>query len=107
MAITRQTYRVWYEDETYVDVVGDQRDMAAFERAAGIGVKAAQDKMTITMFRHIAYQALLRTGKLPPVAKGVMKAEAWDATVIEVEPLNDEEAVDPTSEADSTTGPSD
>jgi hypothetical protein len=106
MAITRQTYRVWYDDDSFVDVRGDQRDIAAFERAAGVGIKKAQDTMTVVALRHIAYRALLRTGKLPPVAKGVMSPEQWDALVIEVEPVADEEPVDPTNEADSTTGPS-
>lgn len=104
MAITRQTYRVWYDDDSFVDVIGDQRDIAAFERAAGVGIKKAQETMTIVALRHIAYRALLRCGLLPAVAKGVMKPEEWDKLVIEVEPLQDEEAVDPTNGADSTTG---
>jgi hypothetical protein len=104
MAITRQTYRVWYEDETSVDVVVDQRDIAAFERAAGVGVNKAKDTMTIVMIRNVAYQALRRTGKLPAHA---MKVEAWDQTVIEVEPLDDESVVDPTKAEATSTGPSD
>jgi hypothetical protein len=103
MAITRQRYMVWYEDGTSQEVVGDQRDIVMFERATGVGWNKARDTMTVIALRQVAYYALRRTGKLKDPG---MSIGAWDKTVIEAEPLEDE-PVDPTDAETSSTGPSD
>ncbi len=82
---------VYYDDGREDRVVADQRDIVIFERLKQTGFTKALDDMPITLFRHLAFDALVRTGHLSKSGKSAPRAE-WEATVIAVEPEDDEVA---------------
>jgi hypothetical protein len=91
MAVLRMGFLVHYEDGANVEVVTDQRDVAAMERAEKVGFPTLVDTMPIVAFRFLAWHALRRTGGIDVK----VSREDWDGTVIEVEPLDDGEAPGP------------
>lgn len=106
MAATRLDLTVYYEDGTEVAVTADQRDIVVFERTEKVGFVNALEVMPITLFRFLGYQALVRTGGIPA---GTAR-EAWEATVVAVDPADDDEGIaDPgqpeASDGDSSTSP--
>lgn len=92
MAATKFDMVIWEEDsDVAIEVVADQRDMAAFELEFKIGMTRAMEEMQIVFFRFIAWHALRRTGRLE---KGQKRSD-WEAKVVEVEPKEEEQTVDP------------
>lgn len=83
---------VYYEDGHEDRVVADQRDIVIFERLKQCGFAKALEDMPITLFRHLAFDALVRTGQLSKAGKSAPRAD-WEATVIAVEPEDDEDEV--------------
>lgn len=95
---------VYYEDGSVQRVVTDQRDIVVFERLMQTGFTKAMESMPITMFRHLAFDALVRTGQLSKAGKSAPRKD-WEATVVAVEPEDAEEA-DPGSPEASDETPS-
>lgn len=85
---------VWFEGkEDPVCVVGDQRDVAMFEREEKIGMIQAMDLMPTIFARSIAWFALRRTGHTEPGTK----RKDWEDRVIDVQ-FGDEDEPDPTNQ---------
>lgn len=99
---------VTYEDGSKVDVVADQRDVAVWEvqdialirhelelgghRMVPMGIREALATRTHSLYRFLAYRALLRSGKID---KGET-FDAWSLRAVEVDPTGIEAApVDP------------
>lgn len=71
---------VFYENETETEIRADQRDCATFERQNKMGTLKALDECPLLFLRQIAFNALVRTGKLD---KGISR-DSWEASVLEV-----------------------
>lgn len=92
---------VLYEDGTEATALAGQREMAAWEREKfGCSSAVAVEEKPILFFRYLAYAALKRTRQLPdsPVKGAGLSFDGWSDLVEEVEPVEDDEAPDPTPE---------
>jgi hypothetical protein len=96
LAATIFDLEIWIDNQEEPTVVrADQRDMAAFELEYKIGTSRALDEMQMVFFRYLGWHAMRRTGKID-VSIG---RDKWLENVYSVEPLDDEEPLDPTSPA--------
>jgi hypothetical protein len=87
---------VTYENGDTTEVSAGQRDIARWE-GEKFGGESAMNEKPVTFARYIAWAALKRSGEI------TLSWPGWDATVDEVDLIEDEADSDPTSEVAPAT----